>query len=248
MYIWSQTRVHKDSFWVIRWPWISAQWGEAEWAAVFHCINLTGGFLCKLNIFLLKVQISSPAALSSSLISRSPMAKWKPLAASSIIQLLFGTKILSSTKAHIVQTATWTRRRALLFFVIYFSSNQREPSAAITWTSAAALRRLIVCSVCPSTPDHRHGLRDGLSCQRAALHVQGGNCSAIDEDQRGEGGLLTVGGINEGGLWTTTGSPDDAAAGGKTSITGKEWLLLMVWMLLTDDWKSLERRRQRSNC
>lgn len=62
------------------------------------------------------------------------------------------------------------------------------------------------------------------------------------------GGLLTVGGINEGGLWTTTGSPDDAAAGGKTSITGKEWLLLMVWRLLMDNWKSLERRRQRSNC
>lgn len=34
----------------------------------------------------------------------------------------------------------------------------------------------------------------------------------IDEGQRD---LLTVGGIKEGGLWTTTGSPDDAAAGGK---------------------------------
>lgn len=40
-----------------------------------------------------------------------------------------------------------------------------------------------------------------------------------------EGVLLLVGGIEEGGLQITTGSPDDAAAaaaGGKTTITGTE--------------------------
>lgn len=37
----------------------------------------------------------------------------------------------------------------------------------------------------------------------------------IDEDWRGD--LQTVGGIEEGGLRTTTGSPDDAAAGGKNN-------------------------------
>lgn len=49
-----------------------------------------------------------------------------------------------------------------------------------------------------------------------------------------EGVLLLVGGIEEGGLQITTGSPDDAAAAaaeGKTTITGTEWCLLMVFRL-----------------
>lgn len=55
-----------------------------EREAVFQFINLTGIYVKAepMNIFRLKVQISSPAALSSSLISRSLMATWKPLALS----------------------------------------------------------------------------------------------------------------------------------------------------------------------
>lgn len=92
-----------------------------ERKALFQFINLTGIYAKAepLNTFLLKVQISWPAALSSNLISRSLLATWKPLALTSIIQLWFSTKILSSTIAHIVQTATWTPTRAVIFFSLY---------------------------------------------------------------------------------------------------------------------------------
>lgn len=115
---------------------------------VFQCI-LTGCFVKAeiMNIFPLKVQISLPAALSSSLISRSLKAEWKPFALSSIIRLLFGTKILSSKTAHIVQTATWTPRRAFLLFFIYFSSSQWQRLLS------SAVGRQMKDSVCSNHSD-----------------------------------------------------------------------------------------------
>ena len=99
-------------------------------------------------------------------------------------------------------------------------------SAAITWTSAAALRRVIVWSVCLSTPDDGHGLQAGLSCQMSSRHTRrelfDREESAPWKSMKTGGDLLTVGGTEEGGLRTTASSPDDAAAGGETTIIWKE--------------------------
>lgn len=75
-------------------------------------------------------------------------------------------------------------------------------SATITWTSAAALRRVIVCSVCSSTPDDRHRLRTLASAVRDELStykertVREGGIYFVEIDE-GRRDLLMVGGIKE---------------------------------------------------
>lgn len=201
-----------------------------------------------MNIFLLNVQISSPAAPSSSLISRSLRAKWKPLAPSSIIQLLFGTRILSSTIAHIVQTATWTPKKSgpLVSYIFFIQSVKAAVSRAVgcLMKDSVCSNHLDICRCFEAShcllrvPVHsrrspRATSRPQLSetsSRRTRRELFGRVESAPWKSMRTWGDLLTVGGI-EGGLQTTTGSPDDAAAGGKTTVTEKEWLLLMVGML-----------------
>lgn len=102
---------------------------------------------------------------------------------------------------------------------------------------------VIVCSVCPSTPDDRRWLWGGLSCWR-----QGGNCWA-EQESAPCGSMKTAGGAGRGvsvdGGWdrealrTTMALPDDAAAaGGKISVTGgREW-----WPLVVS--RSLMKRRE----
>ncbi|CAB1438617.1 unnamed protein product [Pleuronectes platessa] len=68
-------------------------------------------------------------------------------------------------------------------------------------------------------PERRaRGPRAGLSCRRRAGAVQGGICSAgrnlLGGDRCRGRGLVMVGGIEEGGLQSAGGSPDDAAAAG----------------------------------
>lgn len=62
----------------------------------------------------------------------------------------------------------------------------------------------------------------GTSSRRTRRELFGGEESAPWKSMKTGGDVLTVGGIEEGGLRTTTGSPDDAAAGGETTITGEE--------------------------
>lgn len=161
-----------------------------------------------MNIFQLKSTNQSPAGWSSSLISRSLMAKWKPLALSSIIQLLFGTEILSSTIAHIVQTATWTRRArsSSLYSSLYIYFIQSVEAAV-----SRAVGLLMKDSVCSNHLDicccfeashclvrvsvhsrrwpratSRPQLSDELSTYKEGTVRQRGICSVeIDEDWGG---------------------------------------------------------------
>lgn len=91
-----------------------------------------------------------------------------------------------------------------------------------------------------------------MSSRRTRRELFGGEESARWKSMKTGGDLLTVGGIEEGGLGTTMGSPDDAAAGGKT-LTRKEWWFLRSYckmcyvvslILYSNAYQSLKQQRK----
>lgn len=132
------------------------------------------------------------------------------------------SKILSSTIAHIVQTASWTLRRAILFFSFLYGSfiqtresncekscppsNERQGLQQSLghllqlWGKSLSAPCVHPLQTTATGYEPASAVRDKLSSYKEGTVWQGGICCCvkINEDRRGD--LLMVGGIEEGGL------------------------------------------------
>lgn len=220
--------------------------------AVFQFINLTHQ-----TFFLLKAQISSLESLSSGLITRSLMAKWASCSFSNNTVPVWYRNTLIYKRPYCANCHLNSKKSdPLLFFYIDFSS---KPVKAAVRRAVGLLMKDSVCSdhldICRCFEASHcllrasvHSRRPPRATSRPQLSETGSHRTRRELFGREESGapcksMKTGGGICKRwvGLRREVCGPPRARQmmlllEGKTTIAGKEWLLLMVCMPLIKYW------------